>query len=103
MGKPHKHSELIKLWADGAEIQCRHQSHLGAWVDVAVPQWHIDWDYRIKPKTIKYRNFLWTPQYTWETSKRVVCVCSEQEHLDEPRTTWSGFIKWLGDWQEVEV
>lgn len=101
---PHKHAELIKAWADGAEIQCRRHSSCD-WTDLVggSPSWFHDWEYRIKPKTIKYRNFLWTPQYTWEPSKRVICVCSEQEHLDEPRTTWSGFIKWLGDWQEVEV
>lgn len=99
MNKPHKHAALIKAWADGAEIQCRHQSHLGAWVDAAVPQWHIDWDYRIKPKTIKYRNFLWKTG----SEQLVVCVTNEQENYIEPRINWSGFLEWLGDWQEVEV
>ena len=47
MTKPHKHAELIKAWADGAEIErltglgwFRHD-----WCDI----WHHDSEYRIKP------------------------------------------------------
>ena len=45
--KPHKHSELIKAWADGAEIQLRFQE---AWTDCPLPQWFPDAEYRIKPQ-----------------------------------------------------
>ena len=27
MGKPHKHADLIKAWADGAEIQCHCEDY----------------------------------------------------------------------------
>ena len=49
--KPHKHSELIKAWADGAEIEYKSKffniwllfnGNKDAWVD--------DYDYRIKPE-----------------------------------------------------
>lgn len=101
MGTPHKHRDLIKAWADGAEIQVKDSG--ARWADMSKPTWQEWTTYRIKPKTIKYRNFLWSPEYAWSLNKRVVCVCSEQEHLEQPRTDWTGFIKWLGDWQEVEV
>ena len=51
--KPHKHAELIKQWADGAEIQARSVT------DIFTGDWkvlnRIDWDlpyaeYRIKPE-----------------------------------------------------
>lgn len=43
---PRKHAELIKAWADGAEIQYRYGNH---WVDVSCPAW-LDSDiYRLKP------------------------------------------------------
>ena len=46
--KPHKHAELIKAWADGAEIQYKHKAW--GWVDDSEPYWQFDTKYRIKPK-----------------------------------------------------
>jgi len=46
--KPHKHSELIKAWADGAEIQVLNYS--GEWGDAPNPYWAEHYEYRIKPK-----------------------------------------------------
>jgi hypothetical protein len=49
MGKPHKHAELIKAWADGAEIQYRADSN---WYDCTSnsPMWDETQEYRIKPE-----------------------------------------------------
>lgn len=49
--KPHKHSELIKQWADGAEIQYYHNV-TQVWCDTRdnQPFWGVDTQYRIKPK-----------------------------------------------------
>lgn len=47
MNKPHKHAELIKAWADGAEIQFFDKN----WMDcVGNPNWNEWVEYRIKPK-----------------------------------------------------
>lgn len=99
MGQPHKYAELIKAWADGAEIQSRVLH--GKWV-TCKPAWSIDpqIEYRIKPKEIRYRNFLWKSEYC---DKEVVSVVTEEENKKDPRCDWGGFITWLGDWQEVEV
>jgi len=43
---PHKHAELIKAWADGAEIQYFNNKE---WVDKKSPNWWEDNTYRIKP------------------------------------------------------
>lgn len=50
MNKPHKHAELIKAWADGAEIEARYIDDCDAiWVDFQ-GDWDIEWlEYRIKP------------------------------------------------------
>lgn len=45
--KPHKHAELIKAWADGAEIQIKNS--FGDWV-ATDPLWSEHYEYRIKPK-----------------------------------------------------
>ena len=48
----HKHCELIKAWADGAEIQYKDQR--GDWIDFPSwyePVWNSDTlEYRIKPE-----------------------------------------------------
>lgn len=45
MGKPHKHAEVIKAWADGATIQLKRS--IGDWVDVPEPEWVEHLEYRV--------------------------------------------------------
>jgi hypothetical protein len=47
--KPRKYAELIKAWADGAEIQVRPSS-FGNWADCENPYWADHYEYRIKPQ-----------------------------------------------------
>lgn len=49
MKKPHKHAELIKAWADGAEIECWVESTM-EWMHIANPNWYEKHQYRIKPE-----------------------------------------------------
>lgn len=57
--KPHKHAEIIKAWADGAQIQYKNEDMV-FWEDMPVcnPNWFESVDYRIKrdpkPDVIKY-------------------------------------------------
>lgn len=44
----HKHADLIKAWADGAEIQHRYLRK--KWEDTRNPGWDYDFEYRIKPE-----------------------------------------------------
>ena len=46
-GMKHKHAELIKAWADGAEIQV-YKPHWDEWHDCQTPIWDSD-EYRLKP------------------------------------------------------
>ena len=43
----HKHAELIKAWADGAEIEVKKPD---GWEIRFSPKWHPDNEYRIKPE-----------------------------------------------------
>ena len=45
----HKHAELIKAWADGAEIEFWSKS-LEKWVADLKPDWLTCCEYRVKPK-----------------------------------------------------
>ena len=52
---PHKHAELIKLWADtGCQIQYKH-SDSETWHDCSNnrPYWELDNEYRVKPNLVK--------------------------------------------------
>lgn len=50
MRAPHKHAELIKAWADGAEIQSLHIVG-DEWLDTRNPAWgSADFKFRIKPE-----------------------------------------------------
>jgi hypothetical protein len=49
MREPHKHADLIKAWADGAEIQT-YDGIEDVWVDIiGNPAWTSE-RYRIKPE-----------------------------------------------------
>jgi hypothetical protein len=49
MGK-HVHAEVIKAWADGAEVQVfRHEYDGYYWEDTATPSFNTDFEYRVKP------------------------------------------------------
>jgi len=48
MKTPHKHAELIKQWADGAEIEYRNL--YDQWIGLYKPDFSGDGEYRIKPE-----------------------------------------------------
>ena len=96
MNKLHKHAALIKAWADGAEIQEKSVDH-GAWVSVNYPVWYNSMEYRIKPKTIRYRTYLYFSYGKYTIA--VVYTTSEASNC----SSHTSFVKWLGDWVEVEV
>lgn len=99
---PHKHAALIKAWADGAEIQVKQVDYFAddsRWVTTKSPTWNDDIQYRIKPKTIKYRTYFW--QDKWGTMG--VNSCTFQQDQVKDYEYGPNFVKWLGDWQEVVV
>ena len=50
MRTPHKHAEIIKAWADGAQVQCRNNVD-PEWKDIGHnPCWFEEIQYRIKPE-----------------------------------------------------
>jgi hypothetical protein len=49
MKTPHIHADIIKAWADGAEIESSFDGYV--WGLIAEPGWHEDVGYRIKPES----------------------------------------------------
>jgi hypothetical protein len=52
MKKPHVHAELIKQWADGAEIEWFCD---GSWEVLRIPSWMEGQQYRVKPQPHKWQ------------------------------------------------
>lgn len=57
MNTPHKYAELIKAWADGAEIEVRNvdfgSANVGPeWTRTPTPNWYTYLQYRIKPEPV---------------------------------------------------
>jgi hypothetical protein len=51
MRRPHKHAEIIKAWADGADVQY-YDPLSKEWCDIREqPHWFYDSTFRIKPET----------------------------------------------------
>lgn len=53
MKTPHKHAEVIKAWADGAQVEYRSHLPSGEWIETQSPDWLEDYEYRIKPEPRK--------------------------------------------------
>lgn len=46
--KPRAHAEVIKAWADGAQIEYRSPGAV-KWIDAPDPAFIEDYEYRVKP------------------------------------------------------
>ena len=71
----HKHAELIKAWADGAEIQ---RLHLGQWFDCKSPSWAEYYEYRIKPELSDLEKYGVEVGDVWELSSSGVLVTARK-------------------------
>lgn len=87
--------------AEGKEIQCRAKGLSEAWVGALYPTWNwYAYDYRVKPTVIKYRvALLKSPR---EDVPTPYAFTYAENECDSPEK-WEGFVKWAGDWKEVEV
>lgn len=47
--QPHKHADIIKSWADGAEIEVRYPDEGNLWRACPNPLWSTVHEYRVKP------------------------------------------------------
>jgi len=52
MATPKKHSEVIKAWADGYEIEA-YNPERDVWVKTPEPGWFDEIEYRVKPGVIR--------------------------------------------------
>ena len=95
----HKHCELIKLWAEGEEIQYYDTyTYGGIWRDVANRDltWHPETEYRIRPKLITFRNALVTIGKSFHIE---VQYPDDYESIQKKHY----FVRWIGEEQTLEI
>lgn len=94
--KPHKHAELIKAWADGAEIQW-YANALDVWKNTPQPIWEEATQYRIKPPESLYKvgDMVMSTGYYVHEVESVEWNEEEGEHLYELHTLVTGNTRHL--------
>ena len=98
MSTPHKHASLIHALADGLAVEYRLIG--GADWD-AVRDFSLfdetGYEFRLKPKIIRFRLYLLvTDEISAVSVVHTNCFSAEVESC-------ANFVRWLGDWQEVEA
>ena len=86
--KPHKHAELIKAWADGAEIQAK-PTYPDAWFDEISPTWEESYEYRIKPEPkpdFVFYGCAWLPNST----RSLIAIQELDQHNNNIKLTFDG-------------
>lgn len=101
MTSKHPHYDCIVAWAEGKTIQTWSDEDR-TWHDWALhhaPCFYRDNEYRVKPKTVRYRTFLRKSV----SGVHYVEITMETANKEDPREQWPQFVRWMGDWQEVEI
>jgi hypothetical protein len=92
-------AEVVAAWAAGAEIQSRRVGSYDAWQDQLAPVFIGDLSWRVKPQTIRYRVGISRS----EKNGVIYAVFVDNAEDEEFEQSYPNFIRWLTDWQEVEV
>jgi hypothetical protein len=83
--KPHKHAELIKAWADGAEIQYKLN---GVWYDgFHDMSWLDNYEYRIKPEP---KPDVYTTHHFWYDFEFKECQLLMDSDVPNLKLTFDG-------------
>jgi hypothetical protein len=86
--KPHQHAELIKLWADGAEIEY-YRYNTQVWVLMEYPNWGVDTEYRVKIESTTTETFI--RQYrSMSDNNTHETFTKSNPHKHNLRMTWEG-------------
>lgn len=82
--KPHVHAEVIKAWADGAEIEWKGNCVTDKWRSLAgdcYPHWHSHINYRVKPEPVVKYHGIMQGVNGWEDMNHTTGYHSEPSHV----------------------
>lgn len=102
---PHVHAEVIKAWADGAEIEYQVEGDNHWWATDS-PSWSPRVSYRIKPEPIKTRPYRrWISKIDAQDGcEYSVHTASTEDYGVESLHKQHYFVRWIDtEWQEGVV
>lgn len=90
---------VLRAAKEGKVIQFRDKEQQLKWHDCILQSWNFHlYDYRVKPEVLRYKVALM--QYQHDTLAIVGCTTEpDRKSMEEHHA----FVRWLTDWQEVEV
>jgi hypothetical protein len=97
MTQRHKHYGAIVAFAEGKQIQYRRAG--GLWKDTGQPGFYTHYEYRVKPEVLRYRVAL----FAGPSRENPWTAVAQSEDLAQKWEKSISFVRWLTDWQEVEV
>lgn len=92
--KPHIHCEMIKAWADGAEIEVYSRD---GWEVVEMPSWFLDAEYRIKPEHKRLR----VAEIKTHAGPHFLDAATNEKQADFIQDSIF-FVRWVTDWIEYD-
>lgn len=98
MPTPHVHAELIKAWADGAEIEHQNPGE-GTWHLIKNPSWWENKKYRIKqqPKP-KVTRWLWACKFPQD----IKWLLTSAYYTDQEFKEWTSAKGIKLEWSAME-
>jgi hypothetical protein len=101
MSAPHRWAPIIHAWANGKAVQFKDTS--SRWLDAnglhgCAPSFVPELEWRIKPEVVRYRVALFKTG-----SNFFYTLTTDEAFNDKKLEQRPSFVRWLGDWQEVEA
>jgi len=101
---PRVHADVIKAWADGADVQFK-PNLLNGWQDWeaaifgSTPSFRADWQWRVKPKPVKlmYRVALLNAGSGYRF------VATDTHERAAELFGHDDFIRWASEWEMVDA
>ena len=78
MPTPHKHAEVIRAFADGAQVEVKRDG--GNWIATPRPDFDEDLEYRVKPVAPKWpQTTMTSPELTkaYDANKMMICALED--------------------------
>ena len=91
------YDNVIRAWLDGADVQCRYKNCPWRDFDGDFDLTDEDWQYRIKPKVLKFKVAAMSA-----SSKPYTVTASDEKEAKKIQSN-KEFLFWISEWSQVEV
>jgi hypothetical protein len=98
MKKPHIRADIIKAWADGAEIEV-YEDHFDVWTPTSRPAWLPEMVYRVKTEPKQKPHIHADIIKAWSDGAEIQSKFDEPEEMYYGQNSWS--LEPFPDWDPL--